>query len=379
MKLGRNQLCHCGSGKKYKKCHMDEDNSPVPMEVLLHFKKIREKENLLKQKGIYINYVNPVIHKGKKVWAIGNQVYLSENSDETFHDFIQFILKDTLSFEWINEQQSLLWEDQHFIVKCFLKFDEWKKELLAKPNYKTPGVLEAPPNGWTKSLISLAFDISTLRHVSRIPDFLLGRLKTPLEYQGARYEIMIAAIIARLGFNIRWLDEEDHSEPHCEFIATHQESGVEIAVEAKSRHRPGILHTPGDVNGSKINGGGIQRLLNQAFKKTECGKMPFLVFVDINVPHEESGDFKKIPWVKNIFKNASHSKNVTKENPSAWNALYFTNFSFHYQADEKASSGQNLQALPPFVMHPVSDSTLFPAILRALQYYGDIPDIDIAD
>ena len=25
MKLGRNEPCHCGSGKKYKHCHYDED------------------------------------------------------------------------------------------------------------------------------------------------------------------------------------------------------------------------------------------------------------------------------------------------------------------------------------------------------------------
>ncbi len=25
--LGRNELCWCGSGKKYKRCHMDTDNA----------------------------------------------------------------------------------------------------------------------------------------------------------------------------------------------------------------------------------------------------------------------------------------------------------------------------------------------------------------
>ncbi|MFH0805233.1 MAG: SEC-C metal-binding domain-containing protein, partial [Patescibacteria group bacterium] len=25
VKLGRNDRCHCGSGKKYKRCHMDAD------------------------------------------------------------------------------------------------------------------------------------------------------------------------------------------------------------------------------------------------------------------------------------------------------------------------------------------------------------------
>jgi len=25
-RLGRNDICHCGSGKKYKNCHLDLDN-----------------------------------------------------------------------------------------------------------------------------------------------------------------------------------------------------------------------------------------------------------------------------------------------------------------------------------------------------------------
>jgi SEC-C motif len=35
MKLGRNEPCWCGSGKKYKKCHLDRENQPPvhPWEV----------------------------------------------------------------------------------------------------------------------------------------------------------------------------------------------------------------------------------------------------------------------------------------------------------------------------------------------------------
>jgi SEC-C motif len=29
MKLGRNDQCWCGSGKKYKKCHLDRENQPA--------------------------------------------------------------------------------------------------------------------------------------------------------------------------------------------------------------------------------------------------------------------------------------------------------------------------------------------------------------
>jgi hypothetical protein len=30
MKIGRNDLCWCGSGKKYKKCHIDRNKQPAP-------------------------------------------------------------------------------------------------------------------------------------------------------------------------------------------------------------------------------------------------------------------------------------------------------------------------------------------------------------
>jgi len=33
-KLGRNELCYCGSGKKYKKCCLEVDNGKKKVEVL---------------------------------------------------------------------------------------------------------------------------------------------------------------------------------------------------------------------------------------------------------------------------------------------------------------------------------------------------------
>ena len=48
-KIGRNDLCWCGSGKKYKKCHIDrKDQTPVrPWEVDAHFRKRTEKGKCL--------------------------------------------------------------------------------------------------------------------------------------------------------------------------------------------------------------------------------------------------------------------------------------------------------------------------------------------
>lgn len=376
-KIGRNLSCPCGSGKKYKKCHMDLDK--IPSEVFQHFEKIKKRELSLREIGIYINYVNPILFNDKKVWALGNKVYARSNPNETFHDFIQFILKETLGNDWITEQLQLPVNDQHFLIRCFFEFDKWRDELLRKHKDVKINVYEGTPNGWVKTMLTLAFDIATLKHASNLPDFLIQRLRVPREYQGVRYEIMVAAIVARLGFTIEWLDLKDIAEPHCEFIATHTQSGTKIAIEAKSRHRAGVLHMPGASDKLSNYKGDVQGLLNKAYKKKEYGQMPFIIFIDVNAPFKHSEDFKNIPWIKDVLKKAKETEPISKENPSKYNALYFTNFSYHYQSNTEATPGQNLQALPQVALHEINDRSLYPGILNALHHYGNIPDINLND
>jgi hypothetical protein len=67
----------------------------------------------------------------------------------------------------------------------------------------------------------------------------MERIRLPDQFQGARYELSIAAVFSRAGYEVEWLTARDRKLP--EFIATHQTAKTEIAVEAKSRHRPGVL------------------------------------------------------------------------------------------------------------------------------------------
>ncbi|WP_336314881.1 SEC-C domain-containing protein [Streptococcus oralis] len=69
MSLGRNDKCYCGSGKKYKKCHLDLDKLPNRMEknnlrdkseenlknIIVAAEKIRLRENLKNDKCFYKN------------------------------------------------------------------------------------------------------------------------------------------------------------------------------------------------------------------------------------------------------------------------------------------------------------------------------------
>ena len=45
--LGRNEPCHCGSGKKYKKCHLEKDEAKGAKE---RHKAALNAEKLLKEK-----------------------------------------------------------------------------------------------------------------------------------------------------------------------------------------------------------------------------------------------------------------------------------------------------------------------------------------
>src|SRR5262249_36893575 len=161
-----------------------------------------------------------------KVWALGNCVYPDRRPDETFHEFIIAVLRDMLGRDWWEEQLRLPPEQQHFIVQCFRRFSDWKRCHTTEANTVADGIFIALPDGWSRSLLALAWDACSLRHASHIPDQLLERLKSRDQYQGARYELSIAAIFARLGLVIDFLDESAFGERHCEFIATHPRSRI---------------------------------------------------------------------------------------------------------------------------------------------------------
>ena len=65
------------------------------------------------------------------------------------------------------------------------------------------------------------------------------------------------------------------SEEHCQFFAKYHDTT--IAVEVKSRHRPGVLHTPGTADPDRLfTGRGIEPLLNRALHQ-QPGDRPFLL------------------------------------------------------------------------------------------------------
>ena len=91
----------------------------------------------------------------------------------------------------------------------------------------------------------LAYDLYVLRDKQVLQDDIIRRLKILDQFQGARHELFAAVSCIRAGYSIKYEDEKDGTRKHTEFIATHKKTGQKIAVEAKSKHRTGILDFPG--------------------------------------------------------------------------------------------------------------------------------------
>ncbi len=385
MRIGPNDHCACGRGKKHKKYCVARDRgapiSELPPEVI---KKLAERERRrqmeilsLRSIGIYINYVNPIIFKSKKVWVLGGRIFVDHDPDETFHEFIIWVLQHTLGKPWLDEQGERPVREQHFIYRCFLAFTDWRLKNSVPENKQVDGTWAHQPDGWTKSLMALAFDVASLQHANNMPEDLLKRLKTRDGYQGARYEIAVAAIFARLGFDISFI-KPVRGPKHCEFIAKHQESKIEIAVEAKSRHRMGVLHTPGATDDRKLARGDVGKLLNEAFKKTEFGKMPFIAFIDVNCPMSGTDKFFDDKWGRDI-QRLMGGRTPTAADPDLHSALCFTNFSYHYQAGSDASNSECLTVIPMFSAYPIKDPSFFSGLGAALKNHGHVPLIELKD
>jgi hypothetical protein len=223
--------------------------------------------------------------------------------------------------------------------------------------------------------MSLAWDVATLIHAADLPDGLVERLRSSEQFQGARYEIAIAAIFARLDCEIRFLDEDEELRgvKHVEFEATHRPTGQAIAVEAKSRHRPGVLNQPGERSTDdplRRDARMVRSLFVKATEKAPEG-VPFFVFIDINAPLTADVESR---WQSEVQAWINRLPAPTPEKPDVFNSLYVTNFSPHYDGDDISRGGPWLELSPLFVREPLT-ANLWPALRSALDTYGRIPPI----
>ncbi len=257
------------------------------------------------------------------LWKIGDWE-VRRPFREALLDVLIDHLKYTFGMEWAQEQYALPEEDRHVVMRWWYSVCAQLKEA-APPNHVRGQFIEVPRTGNVMEYGWLADDLYRLRLVDALDPAVIARLRSHDQFQGARYEIAIAASLVRAGFDIRWLNGTDK---HCEFEATQRLTHETIAVEVKSRHVPGTLNNRGVQPDLDEIGFVAHRYYNQAIQQCPVDK-PCAIFINLNMPMRAfaEGEF---PWEAEIKAMSEKLPQSNPSSPSVENCLVLTNFAAHY-------------------------------------------------
>jgi len=163
---------------------------------------------------------------GRTIW---NKIHWRPK-DEHLHEFIFQAMGWTLGNHWIEEQMKMPLSDRHVIMKWTQsRYDFLTK--IQKQGYKLGELVI--PTGEVRELMSLAADMYFLQIGNELPKNLVKRLKSYDGFQGARFEIAVAASLVRAGFTVQWTDSHNSKKKIHEFDAYQIYTKETIAIEAK--------------------------------------------------------------------------------------------------------------------------------------------------
>lgn len=333
-RIGRNQPCPCGSGKKYKRCHGKPADIPMTPKLppgfiakvrKWHEEVVRGPERYAEKHG----HGRPplvITFQGAKMVAVGGEIYRQDPEFSTgFPNFIRDHGWMTVGEKWMLDEGAKPFEDRHQLAKWFhIHTTHAQKHFDAG--------IPVTPIGAGAAWMRFAYDLYQIRHNAKLEKLLLARLLDKRRFQGARYELSVAATFVSAGFEIEFEDETDNSTDHPEFIATDKFSSTKLAVEAKSKHRKGVYEFPDGLDerpGAQVN---VRGLLADALSLKTL--LPYVICVDVNLPpFSNEGDHPR--WLDEINATSNDAEMVTygpKDFPA--NCILFTNEPSHYVLEQ---------------------------------------------
>jgi hypothetical protein len=312
------------------------------------------------------------IFQGRRFVAVGNE-YTSIPPNETFHEFLIRFLQKTITPQWYERETKKPDDEQHVIAKWYMSYCEWRTQNTREEN-RTKDGWSALPCGDAWALLTLAYDLYCLAHSMQLPEDLIKRIRDKDQFQGARYEIAIAATFDRADFKIEHLRKK--SEKSCEFIASQENAGDKVGVEVKSRHRPGVLHQDGEILDIEDIKVGISRMLNEAIRQ-KPKDIPFIVSIDLNLPPSKNTPVQERKWFGDLEQAINNLGDINEDKPEEFNALFITNYSYHYERMSAINtsdySKDMMSILPLYVKHPLKNPHSLEKIIAAYNEYGRIP------
>lgn len=298
--------------------------------------------------------------------TVGNRLYFSKKW-KTFPDFLQDYIKLVLDKEWWQAEFAKPAAERHEIIRWCVHHCEFQKKHIDEI-VRGAGIV---PDGVTKAYSLLCYDLYILEHHRKLQGLVVNRLKQGGQFQGARYELFVAATLIRAGFQVRFEDETDSTTKHPELIAYHKQMDLTIAVEAKSRHRPGVLGHQGELQEQEDLKLGLHRLLSRASQKT--GIHPLIVFVDINLPPNMISPLNESSWLGEI---RLEIENAFAKSRELWPyaLAVVTNHPFHYgNFNDPEPISMNYISMPGCDGNPLVDPRVADVIEKSLRQFGAIP------
>lgn len=384
MVVARNERCPCGSKRKYRKCCMNKRGDPQPrtgppIEIIRAAVDDLRRHNLAEQQRLarYGN-VKPEIavkHMGHQFVAVGSRLFYSKGWT-SFSDFLIGYVPEVFDKNWWAAEIAKPPAEGNQVVA-------WRESMRQHIRTQPPrpdGNYVVGHNAFTAAYLTFAYDLYVVEHNGRLDETLIARLKNRQQFQGARHELFAEATCLRAGFAIERENEKDRASKHAEFVATHVQSGLRFSVEAKSKHRAGVLGMPGVPQPHDKISLSFGQLINNALAKNP--PHPLIVFIDTNLPSRAAGrlyaprieDGKEIPSRLLLGLLDRVAKEHGGRDPYAM--LIFTNHPQHYalpDAPNEVDPHKNMLAVSARHPAPVWHPALF-ALYRASNLYGNIPN-----
>jgi len=279
--IGRNELCPCGSGKKYKRCHGDAAHQDRVQRAFtaaeINLRRHQANEHRRKaQQGLGRPIISAEIGDHRFI-AAGNRVYYGK-AWKTFSDFLLYFLGNTLGRELGKAELEKPEAEMHPVAL-------WHRRIcrLQAVHKGAPGeVFSAPETGASRAYLELAYDLFLLEHNAELRRILIARLKMPDQFAGGLSEIRVAGMFVRAGFGLKFEDETDATRTHHEYNATRHVSGKVFSVEVKTKHWESFPRN--DIEGLRKVRIHIGRLLRDALEK--YSEHERLVFIELAMPDE---------------------------------------------------------------------------------------------
>jgi hypothetical protein len=305
---------------------------------------------------------------GIRVIAVGDKLLYQSKKWKTFPDFLSKYIWEVFGSDWMKEQKTHSSDNLHPVIEWYRAF---RKLHRVQSEGIQDAIVEFYPNGATKALMSLAYDLFTVQNNLYLPDRLLHRLRDVRQFQGARYELFCICALLRGGFSIEYEDETDGTTSHPELIATHLGTKTKIAVEAKSKHRKGILGVLGDkIPDEKVRFGKVRQLLNDAISKNV--DLPLVIFFDVNLPPDKAKELLTSSSDKTL--KVIESLPQSDDLSDLFSFVLFTNHPHHYGRDDQRDPYRIYSGrMPAKPKYPIANSTVIDDIVSGAIKYGHIP------